>query len=156
MSSGAVSPMTRATARIDPETMPGSAVRNTTLVMVRCLVTPSASEASRNSFGTILSISSEDLHTVGSMSSASATDPSNPLNVPGPHTIAKSESAKRPATIDGMPLMTSTSRRIVLASRPSFAYSMRYTAHMTPMGMEMTIAPSVISNVPRIACSTPP
>ena len=36
--------------------------------------------------------------------------------------------------------MTSASRRIVLASRPSCAYSMRYTAHMTPMGMEMAIA----------------
>ena len=91
MSSGAVSPMTRAIARIEPETMPESAVRNTTLVMVRCLVTPSASDASRRSFGTILSISSVVFTTVGIMSSDSATDPSNPLSVPGPTRIANIE-----------------------------------------------------------------
>ncbi len=71
--------------------MPESAVRNTTLVMVRCLVTPSASDASRRSFGTILSISSVVFTTVGIMSSDSATDPSNPLSVPGPTRIANIE-----------------------------------------------------------------
>ena len=55
-----------------------------------------------------------------------------------------------------MPLMTSTSRWMVRASFDPPAYSMRYTAHMTPIGIEMTIAPSVISNVPMIACRMPP
>ncbi len=125
MSSGAVSPITRAMARIAPDTMPGNAVRSTILVMVRCLVTPSAYEASRRSFGTILSISSLVLTTVGIISSDRATEPSKPLIVPGPPMMVNIENANRPATMDGMPLITSTSREIALASLPRLEYSTR-------------------------------
>ena len=139
-----------------PETMPGRAVRSTILVIVRCLVTPRAKEASRKSFGTIFSISSLDLTTVGNISRERATEPSKPLMVPGPSRIVNIEKANRPATMDGMPLITSTSRETVVASLPRFEYSTRYTAHIKPIGMEITIAPAVISRVPMMACSTPP
>ena len=42
MSRGAVSPITRATAKVAPETMPGRAVGNTTWRIVRVFVTPKA------------------------------------------------------------------------------------------------------------------
>ena len=78
-------------ARMEPDTMPERAVRSTTFVIVRCLVTPSASDASRRSLGTILSISSVVFTTVGIMSSDNATEPSKPLSVPGPTRIANME-----------------------------------------------------------------
>ena len=58
--------------------------------------------------------------------------------------------------MEGMPLITSTSREIVVASLPRFEYSTRYTAHIRPIGMEMIMAPAVISSVPMMAWSTPP
>ena len=51
MSSGAVSPITRAMAIMIPVVIPAMAVRSTTLTMVRYFGTPSAYEASRSSFG---------------------------------------------------------------------------------------------------------
>ena len=103
-----------------------------------------------------MSISSQDLTTVGSISSERATEPWKPLVEPGPTRIVNIENANRPATMDGMPLMTSTSREMDLASLPRFEYSTRYTAHIRPIGIEMTMAPSVISSVPMMAWSTPP
>ena len=136
--------------------MPGRAVRSTIFVIVRCFVTPRAYEASRKSCGTILSISSDDLTTVGSISRESATEPSKPLMVPGPIRIVNIEKANRPATMDGMPLITSTSRVMTCASLPRLEYSTRYTAHIRPIGMEMSMAPKVISSVPMMACRMPP
>ena len=103
-----------------------------------------------------MSISSEDLTTVGSISRERATEPSKPLMVPGPIRIVNIEKANRPATMDGMPLITSTSRVITRASLLRLEYSTRYTAHIRPIGMEMTMAPNVISNVPMMACRMPP
>ena len=77
-SSGAVSPMTRATASVMPDAMPAIAVGMTTLRIVRHFGTPSAYAASRSSFGTILSISSVERTTTGIISTHSATAPAKP------------------------------------------------------------------------------
>jgi hypothetical protein len=53
---------------------------------------------------------------VGIISTDSATEAEKPLNAFGPTRIEKSEKAKRPATIDGMPVITSTRNVTVRAS----------------------------------------
>ena len=60
ISSGAVSPMTRAMASVTPVMIPAMAVGSTTLTIVRHFGTPRAYDASRRSVGTSLSISSAD------------------------------------------------------------------------------------------------
>ena len=84
--------------------------------------------ASRSSFGTILSISSVERTTTGIMSTDSATEPMKPIRMPGPANSANSAKANRPATIDGMPVMTSTKKVIARGSRPR-PYSTRYGGH---------------------------
>ena len=118
MSSGAVSPITRAIARVMPDAMPAIDVGTTTLRIVRHFGTPSAYDASRSSFGTILSISSVERTTTGIISTDSATEPMKPIRTPGPANSANSANAKRPATIDGMPVMTSTKNVMARASLP--------------------------------------
>ena len=86
-SSGAVSPDTRATARITPVVIPDSAVRATTDSIVRQFGTPSASDASRSSGGTSSTISSVVRVTSGIMIAASATDPASVENPPKGRTI---------------------------------------------------------------------
>src|ERR687890_279570 len=113
---GAVSPMTLAIARVTPDAMPEIAVGITTLMMVRHLRTPSAYAASRSSLGTILSISSLDRTTTGIISTESATAATAPVLVPGPTTAKKKAAAKRPATMDGMPVITSTKKVMARAS----------------------------------------
>src|SRR3954468_11857593 len=73
--SGAVSPAMRATATSAPVTIPGIAVRNTTLIDVRHFVYPSASAASRIDTGTRRIISSVARVTSGIIIAASATLP---------------------------------------------------------------------------------
>src|SRR6056300_1081363 len=109
--SGAVSPMILAIAMITPVAMPARAVGMTTFTMVSHFGTPSAYEASRSSFGTILSISSVALTTTGVISTAREIAPAKPLiALAGPRMIRKREKAKSPATIDGMPVITSTKK----------------------------------------------
>ena len=83
-SSGAVSPMTRAMARVMPVPMPAAATGSTTFRMVRHLGTPRAYDASRSSAGTSLSISSDARTTTGVISTDSATAPPMPKRTPGP------------------------------------------------------------------------
>ncbi len=78
-SRGAVSPITRATPNMMPVMMPGRAVGRTILAMVRQRGTPSASEASRSSLGTSLSISSVDRTTTGIIRIARAKVAAKPL-----------------------------------------------------------------------------
>ena len=91
ISKGAVSPITRAMARMAPEMIPGKAVRRTTRTMVLDRVTPKAYEASRRSVGTICSISWVERTTVGIMRMLKATAPTSPLTVPGPRRMEKKE-----------------------------------------------------------------
>ena len=90
ISSGAVSPATRATASMTPVTMPAIAVGSTTLMIVRHLGTPRAYDASRSSSGTSLSISSVERTTIGIISTDSAIEPPMPIRTPGPKMITKS------------------------------------------------------------------
>ncbi|KZX20846.1 hypothetical protein ACH61_02050 [Rathayibacter tanaceti] len=90
MSSGAVSPMTRAIARVMPVVMPAMEVGRTILTTVSHFGTPSAYEASRSSFGTSFSISSEERTTTGIISTARAMEPAKPIRTPGPRIRAKS------------------------------------------------------------------
>ena len=84
ISSGAVSPMTRAIASVMPVMMPASAVGRTTFTIVFHFGTPRAYDASRRSVGTSLSISSAERTTIGIISSESATPPPRPMCTPGP------------------------------------------------------------------------
>ena len=77
-SSGAVSPDDPGHPSMMPVTMPGSAVGTTTLRIVRQRGTPSASEDSRSSFGTSLSISSVLRTTTGIIRIASASAAGKP------------------------------------------------------------------------------
>ncbi len=65
-----------------------------------------------------------DRTTTGIMSTESATARMNPKRTPGPRSSVNSETANRPATIDGMPVITSTKNVIALASLP-LPYSTR-------------------------------
>ena len=93
--------------------------------MVRHLGTPRARDASRSSLGTIRSISSLLRTTVGTMSTVRATAPAIAFLVPMPKIVAHSAKANRPATIEGMPVMTSTRKRISLPRGERPAYSTR-------------------------------
>ena len=79
-SSGAVSPIPRATARSEPVTRPGSAVGRTTRVTTRQRGAPSASAASRKLSGTSCRTTSAERLTTGSISSDSATAPFQAAN----------------------------------------------------------------------------
>ena len=61
----------------------------------------------------------------GIISTERATAPAMPVRVPGPRKIENRAYANRPATIDGMPVMTSTKNVSVRASRPLPPYSCR-------------------------------
>ena len=124
-SSGAVSPMTREIESMTPVVMPAMEVGRTTFAMVRHFGTPSAYDASRSSFGTSRSISSVERTTTGIISTASAIEPMMPMRMPGPKKSANSAYANRPATIDGMPVMTSTRKVMPRASRFPAPYSTR-------------------------------
>ena len=150
MSSGAVSPITRAIARVIPDAMPATEVRSTTLTIVRHFGTPSAYAASRSSFGTTLSISSVDRTTTGIISTDSATEPAKPTRTLGPKNSENRANANRPATIDGMPVITSTKNVIAFASRPR-PYSTRYIAVSSPTGIDITAASPVMIRVPQMA-----
>jgi hypothetical protein len=69
--------------------MPEIAVGITTLVTVFHFGTPSASDASRSSFGMSRSISSLERTTTGVMRTARATAPARPERVPGPNASTK-------------------------------------------------------------------
>ncbi|CAM5440015.1 hypothetical protein SALBM135S_06620 [Streptomyces alboniger] len=68
----------RATESMTPVVMPPIAVGSTTLRMVRHFGTPRASDASRSSFGTSLSISSVERTITGIIRMASAMAPAQP------------------------------------------------------------------------------
>ena len=53
--------------------------------------------------------------------------------------------------MDGMPVMTSTRKRIQRASRPPSPYSTRKIDVSSPIGTEITVAAAVISRVPMMA-----
>ena len=124
-SSGAVSPITRAVASMTPVMMPPIEVGTTTLMIVRHFGTPRAYDASRRSSGTSRSISSVERTTIGIISSDSATEPPKPNRICGPKISTNRASANRPATIDGMPVITSTRKVIQRARRVPLPYSTR-------------------------------
>ena len=89
MSSGAVSPMTRARPRMTPVAIPEKAVGMTTSTTVFHLGSPNAYDASRSESGTSFSISSVDRRTVGSMRRTSARDAAIALR-PRPRSVIMS------------------------------------------------------------------
>ena len=113
-SSGAVSPATRATASSAPVRMPGSAVMSTICRLVRQRWNPRASAASRSELGTSLIISSVVRITIGTIRMARATEPANPEKCFWFATIQVQ--AKTPITMEGVPLSTSATKRVIVAS----------------------------------------
>ena len=79
-STGAVSPITRATASMTPVVMPVDAVGSTTRRIVFHFGTPRAYDASRSELGTSRIISSEVRTMIGSSRIASANEPAKPVN----------------------------------------------------------------------------
>ena len=61
----------------------------------------------------------------------------------------------RPATIEGIPVITSTKKEIALASRPR-PYSTRKIAARIPTGTAKAAASATCSSVPTIAWPAPP
>ena len=80
--SGAVSPLTRATASKMPVTMPLRAARTTTAVDTFHCGAPKATAASRNVDGTSCNMFSVVRTTTGKAISAKATDPAHPEKRP--------------------------------------------------------------------------
>ena len=78
---------------------------------------PSAYEASRRLAGTSLIISSAERTTIGSSRMASAMRAGEAGEALVSASTQKA-STNRPATIDGMPVMTSMRKRTAVASRP--------------------------------------
>ncbi len=124
-SSGAVSPITREIASTTPVTMPAIDVGSTTLMIVRHFGTPRAYDASRRSSGTSRNISSVERTTVGIISSDKAIEPPMPARNAGPKSSTSRARANRPATIDGMPVITSTRNVMTRAMRERAPYSTR-------------------------------
>src|SRR5699024_564108 len=146
ISTGAVSPMTRATARKMPEIMPDSAVGMTMLTMVFHLGTPSAYEASRSSSGTSLSISSVDRTMSGIMSSTRARLTAKALSSNW-NVVIQMPKMKIAATTEGTPARTSTMNVVGLASLES-GYSTSMMPAATPSGIEMTAATTAWTRLP--------
>ncbi len=63
--------------------------------------------------------------TIGIINTESATAPRIPIRTPGPKKIANRAKANRPATIDGMPVITSTKKMSAARSRDLPPYSFR-------------------------------
>src|SRR5476649_1179933 len=98
-SSGAVSPVMRATASKTPVTMPLTDAFSVIEQIIFHFGVPSAKAASRSAFGTSRSMFSVVRITMGICSNASAITPGQPLNRP----ICATTSAytNKPITIDG-------------------------------------------------------
>src|SRR5439155_7494651 len=159
---GAVSPAARAMASMTPVMMPGAAVGSTILRMVFHFGMPSAYAPSRSAVGTSRNISSADRTTVGSISTDRASEAANPVWLGRPSglnsgetTCTQNASTNRPATIDGIPVITSTKKRTARARRPR-PYSTTYTAPATPSGMVISAAMPTCSRVPMMAWYPPP
>lgn len=114
--------MIRAMASMTPVAMPPIAVGRTTFRMVRHFGMPRAREASRSSFGTSFSISSVERTTTGIIRIVRASAPIRPEG--SRPAISMIERMNRPATMDGMPVITSTKKVTALASGP-LPYSTR-------------------------------
>ena len=112
---GAVSPATRAIPSIDAVTRPARAAGNTIRNVVAVCVAPSAYADVRKSSGTNLRTSSAVRATVGSIRMDKATAPEIALN---PLLVTKTAYTKRPATIDGTPLIELTMTRTAPLSFP--------------------------------------
>ncbi len=129
-----------------PVVMPPMAVGITTRTMVSHFGMPRARLASRSSFGTSLSISSVERTTVGIIRMVRARLPAKPvygMSRTRIHTVR----TKRPATIEGTPIITSTKKVTILASRLP-PYSTRKTAVRTPIGAAITMVSPICSRVP--------
>src|SRR6218665_1087938 len=103
MSSGAVSPMTRAMASVTPVVSPASEGGSTILRMVNHYGTPSAYEASRSSLGTSRRISSLHRTHPGHISPERAPTPITPARKAGQQKGGNGVGEKSPATIEGIP-----------------------------------------------------
>ncbi len=151
--SGAVSPATRATESRLPVTMPGRAVRSTMVRLVRQRGYPSARAASRSEFGTSLISSSVVRMTIGTISMARAQLPARAENCLVRATM--SAHANTPTTMDGVPFMTSATKRVIFASRVP-EYSAQKMPAPTPRGSPIRLAMPTMIKVPTIALATPP
>ena len=71
------------------------------------------------------SISSVFFTTVGIMSTVRATAATKPVRVDGPNIIPNNAAANRPATMEGIPVITSTKNVMALPNHPLLEYSTR-------------------------------
>src|SRR2546430_9058487 len=121
---GAVSPATRAIPRIDEVKIPGRAYGKTFFRIVCHLVAPSASEPSRNPFGTARNDSSLAVMIAGRTIKPSVNQPENSETFQ-PKKITNNPNPNNPNTIDGTPARFRIAIRIKRMNRPSRLYSLR-------------------------------
>ena len=155
ISSGAVSPAARATARIVPVRMPLSALGGRSVRIARQRLTPSASAASRRVRGTSSRTSWLVRAMSGSMMIASAIDPAKPESACSG--LTSRPNANSPITTDGSPCMRSSASR---SARPEATAGRRTPPgrwRSAPRwGWRCAAAMATISAVPMIAERIPP
>ena len=134
-------------------TIPGMAVRSTTVDALRHLENPNATAASFKADGTSFTISSVARVTNGMMSNPSAIPPASAENRPDGRTT--SSHTKTPSTMEGRPLKTSATKATIVARRVPRRSAAKRPAPM-PIGTPMPAPIPTSSMVPTIALAIPP
>jgi hypothetical protein len=152
-STGAVSPMPRATPRITDVTRPDRAVGRTTNQTVRQCGAPVAADASRRLPGTRRSTTSAERMMIGSIMMLTASAAARPERWK-PRIRIHVAKMNSPARIDGSAVIAVTTERTRPVVRPPV--SLRNTAHVMPSGTVMTSAIPMMISDPAMACEMPP
>src|SRR5438034_3983261 len=130
---GALSPIARDKAIINPVRMPPVAYGSTWSFTVCHLVAPRACAASRMLFGTERIASRAEVTTIGSISNA-RVKPAVKMLWPRCNWYTSSPRASSPYTMEGTPARLAMLISIRSVSQFLGAYSSRYTAAPTPIG----------------------
>ena len=92
---------------------------------------------------------------MGKVSTASVSTPDKRLTL-NPSAVTKNASPKSPKTIEGTPAKLATESRTTSFRNESRLYSFNHTAHATPKGSAIAMAPAAKRNVPTRHGKTPP
>lgn len=159
ISTAMVSPIARPVPRIIAAVIPESAPGTITLLKVCQRVAPTASDPSRNSFGTEEMASSETEMIVGSAMIPSNIDPAShdsPVGTSNEILIqfVRIIRPKNPYTTEGIPASSSIAGLMTAFTRGGASSDMK-SALPIPNGTARTIAPTVTRRVPTISVKIP-
>jgi hypothetical protein len=130
---GAVSPAVRDTCRMTPVRMPLIELGSTTFQIVCQRLAPTFQQASRKDIGTAARASLMLAMITGRVMMARVSEAAR-MDRPRPANRTKAPRPNRACTMLGTPARWMTARWMSRVSQLSRAYSLRYTAHSTPMG----------------------